>query len=119
VVPPKLRPQIAKIRPRSTARLQIVTPSRGQAVSGQVMTVRLNLTGGTITSTTSTNLTPNTGHIHLSLDGSLVSMTYGTVQRVLITNLAPGPHALEAEFVAADHGPFNPPVTATVTFVKR
>jgi hypothetical protein len=48
-----------------------------------------------------------------------VSMTYGTVQRVVVANLAPGPHVLGAEFVAVDHGPFNPPVTASVTFVKQ
>jgi hypothetical protein len=119
VVPPKLRPQIAKIRPRSTARLEIVAPTEGQSVSGQLLTVRLNLVGGKITTITSTNLTPNTGHIHLSVDGSLVSMTYGTVQRIVVSNLAPGRHVLKAEFVAADHGPFNPPVTASVTFVKE
>jgi hypothetical protein len=119
VLPPKLRPQIATIRPRSTARLQIVSPTPGLTVSGQLMTVRLRLIGGTITTTTSTNLTSNTGHIHLSVDGSLVSMTFGTVQRIVITDLSPGPHVLKAEFVAADHGPFNPPVTASVTFVMH
>jgi hypothetical protein len=46
-------------------------------------------------------------------------MTYGPVQRIVISNLAPGPHVLHAEFVAADHGPFNPPVRTTVTFVKQ
>jgi hypothetical protein len=28
----------------------------------------------------------------------------------------PGTHELKAEFVAVDHGPFNPPVTASVRF---
>jgi hypothetical protein len=119
VVPPKLRPTIAAVRPRSTARLEIVSPTPGQVVSGQLLTVRLDLMGGTIAAVTTTNLTPDTGHIHLSVDGSLVSMTYGTVQRILISNLAPGPHVLQAEYVAADHGPFNPPVRTSVTFVKR
>jgi hypothetical protein len=118
VIPPKLRPQIAAIRPQSTAKLEIVSPTPGQTVTGQIMTVHLDLIGGTISPISTTNLTPNTGHIHLSLDGSLVSMTYGTVQRVFIGRLSPGKHVLEAEFVAADHGPFNPPVTASVTFVK-
>ena len=39
-----------------------------------------------------------------SLDGKLISMTYGLVQEVDLTTLAAGDHALEAEFVAADHG---------------
>lgn len=39
-------------------------------------------------------------------------MTYGLTQDV--NGLAPGPHALRAEFVAADHGPFKNPVVAAV-----
>jgi hypothetical protein len=119
VVPPSLRPQIAKIRPRSTARLEIVSPTPGQTVSGSLLVVRLRLIGGTITPTTSTHLTPNTGHIHISVDGSLVSMLYGMRQMVDVSQLAPGRHALTAEFVAVDHGPFDPRVIASVSFVKR
>ena len=76
----------------------------------------MTLDGGRIVDTASTTLTPDTGHIHLSLDGKLVSMTYGLVQLVDIRGLAPGEHTLEAEFVAADHGPFDPRVTARTTF---
>src|SRR5207248_204296 len=43
VIPPKLRPRIAAIRPSSTAKLQIVSPTAGQTESGQVMLVRLDL----------------------------------------------------------------------------
>ena len=78
----------------------------------------MTLTGGHIIETATTNLTPDTGHIHLSIDGTLVSMTYGLVQVVPIQNLPPGKHTLEAEFVAADHGPFDPRVTSSVQFVK-
>jgi hypothetical protein len=38
------------------------------------------------------------------------------VQLVDIRGLSPGEHTLEAEFVAADHGPFDPRVTAQTTF---
>jgi hypothetical protein len=48
------------------------------------------LIGGTITPTTSTNLTPNTGHIHISIDGSLVSMLYGMRQMVDVSSSRPG-----------------------------
>ena len=108
VVPPKLRPTISAIRPRSTAKLEIVSPTPGEVVSGQLLTVRLDLIGGTITPVTTTNLTSNTGHIHLTVDGSLESMTYGPVQRIVISNLAPWPHVLQAEFVAADPRPLQP-----------
>jgi hypothetical protein len=56
---------------------------------------------------------PNEGHVHLYLDGSLVSMTTALDARVAAP---PGQHELQAEFVALDHVPFQPPVVATVTF---
>ena len=43
-------------------------------------------------------------------------MTYGLVQLVDIRDLAPGEHTLQAEFVAADHGPFDPRVIVRTTF---
>ena len=105
-------------RPASTATLSIVRPANGATATGTDLEVVLQLTGGTIVTTTSTKLTPDTGHVHLSLDGQVVSMTYGLVQSVSLRSVSPGEHTLQAEFVAADHGPFEPRVTASVTFVK-
>ena len=45
-------------------------------------------------------------------------MSYGLEQMIPIGDLAEGTHEIEAEFVAADHGSFDPPVTATATVVK-
>ncbi|MGZ4149653.1 MAG: hypothetical protein ACXVQJ_06420 [Actinomycetota bacterium] len=103
----------------STATLSFVKPKDGATVSGNELEVVLDLQGGQIVDTTTQAVTPDTGHIHLSIDGSLVSMTYGTVQVLEIGDLAPGTHTVEAEFVAADHLPFDPRVTATLTFEKR
>jgi hypothetical protein len=105
-------------RPSSTATLSFVAPRNGTRLSDDELAVRLDLQGGTITSVTSTSVTPDTGHIHLSLDGALVSMTGNTEQVVDLRSVPDGTHTLEAEFVAADHLPFDPPVTAQVTFEK-
>jgi hypothetical protein len=85
-------------------------------VTGSVLHVRLRLTGAQVVPQTSLNLTPDKGHIHLSIDGKVVSMLYGTEQDVPIT---PGPHLLQAEFVAMDHFPFNPRVIAVATFTSK
>jgi hypothetical protein len=103
-------------RPASTATLAIDRPTGGRSVSGTQVEVVMTLDGGHIVDSASTTLTPDTGHIHLSLDGKLVSMTYGLVQLMDVSGLSPGDHTIEAEFVAADHGPFDPRVVARTTF---
>ena len=101
-------------RPSTTARLTVTAPRPGEVFRGDPATipVSLQLDGGQVVPATSLRLVPNEGHIHLSLDGSLIAMT-GLVGDV---SAAPGPHTLSAEFVAIDHGPFQPRVIATVTF---
>ena len=99
-------------RPSTTATVQILSPTAGQVVTGSTLHVVLQLTGGTIIPTsTATPIGHNEGHIHLLDNGSVISMAYGTEQDISLT---PGPHLLEAEFVASDHLPFNPRVIASV-----
>jgi Family of unknown function (DUF6130) len=105
-------------RPSSTATIAFRSPTPGQRVVGDELEVLLTLRGGTITEATTSAVTPDVGHIHLSLDGQLVSMTFGTVQVLDLRGVAPGRHTLQAEFVAADHAPFDPRVETTVTFIK-
>lgn len=105
-------------RPRSTAHIAITRPADGASVTDAQLNVIVSLTGGTIVQAATTAIRPDTGHLHLSIDGRLESMTYGTVQILSIGNLAPGAHTLTAEFVAADHAPFDPRVIATATFTK-
>jgi hypothetical protein len=104
------------VRPRSTATLTILDPAPGVTVTGRTLHVRLQLTGATITPLVSTHLSPDKGHIHLILDGRVVSMAYGVDQDVQVT---PGDHLLQAEFVAQDHFPFNPRVVKSVTFTVK
>jgi hypothetical protein len=81
-------------RPASTGLLVIESPRPGQIFQGDPATVAVSLG---------------------LRDATIVAMTG------LQTSLpvSPGTHTLRAEFVASDHGPFRPPVTAEVTFDVR
>ena len=101
-------------RPASTGTLEILAPKNGSSVTDPV-TLRVKLTGAKLVPTTTTNVVPDEGHLHVSLDGNLISMSSGPEQE-LPPGLAPGTHVLQVEFVASDHAPFDPRVIAAVAF---
>jgi hypothetical protein len=105
-------------RPRTAATLQIVTPAPN-AVTGRDVDVKLLLAHAQLVPPTQVGgkIVGNRGHIHVSVDGTLVSMTLQADQPV--ADLAPGIHTIEAEFVASDHLPFKNRVVAAVTFRVR
>ena len=107
-------PTTAAARPSTTARLEIVSPTNGEEVKGDSVKVKLSLEGARIVPQTTTNLRPDEGHVHLLLDGQVVSMNYGLDDTI---GVKPGQHVLRAEFVAADHRPFDPRVFTEVVFV--
>jgi hypothetical protein len=107
-------PSPSPTRPASTAKLSIVFPTNGQVVHGTSLEVKTRLEDAHIVPATSTNLRPDEGHLHVILDDSLVTMT-ATLQTRL-TDLRPGRHVLQVEFVANDHAPFNPRVIDKVSF---
>jgi uncharacterized protein (DUF1499 family) len=100
------------VRPSSPAIITIVEPTAGETVSGTTVHVVLSLTGARIVSQTTTNIRADEGHVHLFVDGVLVSMNYGLEQDLPVH---PGTYVLSAEFVAADHAPFNPRVVSAQT----
>jgi hypothetical protein len=102
----------AVVRPSSPAVISIVQPASGATVSGTTVHVALSLTGAKIVSQTTTNIRPDEGHVHLFVDNVLVSMNYGLEQDLPVH---PGTYVLTAEFVAADHAPFNPRVVSGQT----
>ena len=103
-------------RPHSTATLSIVDPKSGATLSTRTVVVKLSLVGGTITKVVTTNIQPNIGHIHIRLDGRTITLLGSLTDPVPVT---PGNHIVEAEFVAADHGPFSPRVLSAVSFTVK
>ena len=108
VVPALVWPTPSGPRPLSSATIVFAEPPPEQVVTGSALDVRVRVENGRIVDATSSDVTPDTGHIHVFLDGALLSMTSEREQEIDITDLLPGVHRLQAEFVAADHAPFSP-----------
>jgi hypothetical protein len=102
---PEDAPQAERIA--STAKMSIVEPAQGAQITGPKMRVLIALEGGKIIPEATRDIKPDEGHMHLSLDGQLSTMTYGLDQEIEVT---PGRHILQVEYVAGDHAPFNPRV---------
>lgn len=104
-------------RPSSLATVEILEPAQGATVIGTSVHVVLRLNGAKIVTQTSTAIRPDEGHVHLYVNNQLVSMNYGLEQDITVT---PGSLVLRAEFVAADHAPFNPRVeSADIVFTDK
>jgi hypothetical protein len=78
--------------------------------------VVMRVRGGKVVPFSSLHLVPNEGHIHLYLDGSLRSMLGGLRAQLVAP---PGTHTIRAEFVAVDHGPFDPRVVRAIRIRVR
>ncbi|MEX2552275.1 MAG: hypothetical protein WD627_04670 [Actinomycetota bacterium] len=103
----------ACVRPETQARIEIVSPSEGQQFPDGNVPVELKVTGGKTASVGSTQNRPGEGHLHLSVDGRLASMTGEAAQTL---ELPAGPHTLDVEYVANDHAPFCTRVIDSASF---
>ena len=101
-------------RPSSTGQLTIVSPTDGEVLHDPTVPVKVKLTGARVVPATTTNIVPDEGHLHLTLDGNIVTMNFTTTDQ--LTDVTPGLHTLQVEFVASDHLPFDPRVIEQVTF---
>jgi hypothetical protein len=104
-------------RPSSPATVKILSPPNGATVKGPIVHVRVLLTGAKIVPATTTHITPTQGHLHVYLDGKIVSMNFST--NATIPDVSPGQHLLKVEFVASDHLPFDPRVITGAVFVVK
>jgi hypothetical protein len=92
-----------------------VSPTPDQ-VTGADLTLQFQVTGGTVLPPAQIKgpLRGDQGHIHVSLDGKLVQMAYAT--QAQLNGLSPGPHTVQASWVATDHLPFANQVVTAVLF---
>lgn len=105
-------------RPTTPAILQIVSPTPNE-VTGSNVVLQMKLTNAVVVppGQAGGKIVPTQGHIHVALDGKLISLAAGTSYQV--TGLTAGTHTLQASFVASDHLPFaNEVVTAVIFTVK-
>ena len=103
-------------RPTTDARIQIVSPAPNQE-TGPDVTIQVKLIGAKEVPQVSGPLKPDEGHIHVSLDGTVVAMAYNDTQT--LKGLTPGQHSAQVDFVAVDHVPFKNRVTAAVLFTVK
>lgn len=119
------QPTVTRIA--STGHVSFEKPTPNQQVPADRVEVKVVLTGATLSKVVTTNIKPNVGHMHLKLDGRTISILAG-LDEILndivdpatgkkIGPLSKGPHLITAEFVASDHGPFDPDVNAAVNIV--
>ncbi|MHB8513147.1 MAG: hypothetical protein ACYDCC_13330 [Actinomycetota bacterium] len=98
----------------TNATIQIINPKPGQIVHGSTLIVHVKVNGATIITYATLHVDPYHGHVHLRLDGTIVTLLASATYE--LTGLTKGRHLLEAEFVQGNHVPFKPRVKQEVPF---
>jgi len=94
--------------PRPDVTLTLASPDPGVAVPADTpVPVSVSVIGGKV----ATSPTGSGGHLHLSVDGTLEQMPYGTTAEV---RLPPGSHTLRVEYVDNKHLSYKPPIAVEV-----
>ena len=91
------------------ATVGFASPQDGDTVpAGEPLTIDIDLEGGEL----ATSASDAGGHLHIYVDGSVVSMPSTTTVEV---DLEPGEHELRVEYVDFGHASYDPPVQETIT----
>ena len=98
---------------RPDVTLLLASPDPGaQVAANQPVPVTVQVIGGKV----ARSPTDSGGHLHLSVDGSLEQMPYGTTAEV---RLPPGAHLLRVEYVDNKHVSYKPPIAVEVSVEAR
>jgi hypothetical protein len=85
--------------------IRITAPTDSDTVpAGESVEVTVELTGADLTDAT-TSEDPTEGHLHIFVDGTVISMPSTTTNEV---ELDRGDHTITVEFTTADHRSFDP-----------
>jgi hypothetical protein len=96
--------------------ISITSPADGDTVSaGEPVQVSVDLTGAELTSETESE-DPTRGHLHIFVDGQIISMPSSTTNEV---ELEPGEHTIAVEFTTADHRSFEPRIQDAITVTAQ
>lgn len=88
--------------------LTLLAPDPGSSVRpDQPIPVSVDVEGGKVAASP----TDSGGHLHLSVDGALEQMPYGTTAEV---RLPRGTHTLRVEYVDDKHKSYDPPIAVEV-----
>lgn len=88
--------------------VEIVGPrDEEQVPANDPFDLEAEVSGGELTDATSSD-DPTVGHLHVFVDGQLISMPNSSIQEV---ELDPGRHTIVVEFTTADHRSFDPRIT--------
>jgi hypothetical protein len=91
--------------------IRIESPADGTEVpANRPFNVEARVTGGEISNATQST-DPRVGHLHVFVDGQLISMPSVTTQEV---ELEPGEHTIVVEFTAADHRSYKPRIMDSI-----
>jgi cytochrome c oxidase assembly factor CtaG len=97
--------------PTTRTRLEVLTPLDGEVIASSALRVAVRLLEPAGASWTPvTEWSPTRGHIHISIDGRMLSMTW---EPLLVLPVSAGTHMVTMEYVASDHRPFSPRVLVT------
>lgn len=93
------------------ATISIVDPVEGATVpANEPVPVEIDLQGGTLTAESRSD-DATEGHLHVYVDGELISMPVSDAPEV---ELEPGSHEITVEFTQADHRSYEPRILDTV-----
>lgn len=91
------------------AEVAFASPTDGATVpANEPVTIEIDLTGGEL----ATSPSDAGGHLHIFVDGSVVSMPSGDTAEV---ELEPGEHELRVEYVDIQHASYDPPIQETIS----